>query len=361
MQPSLPNQSKREQIYLNNFFVLKIVTIIERTTRNSRFVVLLCYTLKSIYAKENTMENTQQIRNAKKLKSTAISHPHRSAASNAYKHFNSASNKRRKNRKKYFEHDTRTRNTAKRPALLATKTCSIVGSGAAAAPTKTTPSKMATAAPIKKIKFNNEINIYETRNGVNAAFDVGKCKATINKGQKKRANAGGGGGGNGGGGGAFHRRRNTGNGGGQSTTKRLQKQLIETQKRLQKQLNAMQQQNNSFLALIHSNCIRANAKYDDSEHTGAPASSLSAAAATGCAHIDRNSAIGKGLSKSTTQMHHSHSNSNSQANLTKIARLNAATHTSTHCSEPILYTFCTDQSKCSVDIMANGNKATAIR
>lgn len=297
------------------------------------------------------MENTQRNRNAKKLKSVnatavAISNPSRktssSSSSFAYKNFNSAGNKRRKNRKKYFEHDTRTH--TKRTFAAAH---SNVGGGGGA------------TAPIKKIKFNNEINIYETRNDITTDVDVSKCKAAMKKGPKKRGRGG------------FNHRRNAGNGGGgggaggggscdvsniQSTTKRLQKQLIETQKKLQKQLNAMQQQqreqNNSFLALIHSNYIHANAKND-----GEMAAATATTGASDTTHIAHNSNANS-LPKSTTAVI-----DDSHANATKNASCPQATHTSAHYSEPFLCQtdFCTDQSKCSIDRMANGNKATAIR
>lgn len=216
---------------------------------------------------------------ANKLKS-ANAGPSSSAF--AYKHFNATSGKRRKNRKKYFEHDTRTR-------TLRTTVASSNG-----------------AAAIKKIKFNNEINIYEAKNPIKSNADTvnGRKKANATK---KRP---------------FRKRRNAGGATAiQTTTKKLQKQLIETQKKLQKQLNVLQEhqreQNNSFLALIHSNCMHASAsqKSDDAIHTDHTVQSLS-----------------------------SHSKPNA----------------SNSCSENC-YHFFMDQSKCSIDKMANGNKATAIR
>lgn len=240
----------------------------------------------------------------KKLKSVNATHSN----AFAYKHFNSACNKRRKNRKKYFEHDTRTR-------------------------TIRTVAKPNGAAAIKKIKFNNEINIYETKNGVNTELDMSNCngkkKPTKQSvGQKKRV---------------FHQRRNGGGGGGggggatggaasiQTTTKRLQKQLIDTQKKLQRQLNALQEhqreQNNSFFAMLHSNCMHKNATQTNDS-----------------AHIDHNSLA----------------HLKSAAGLSSNFNPNPNTNTNTFCSEKF-YPIFTDQSKCSIDKMANGNKATAIR
>lgn len=298
------------------------------------------------------MENTQRNRNAKKLKSvsaTAIAvdkSSRKTSSSFAYKNFNSAGNKRRKNRKKYFEHDTRTH--TKRPFAAAAK-AHTTGGGGGGGGGGGSGSGCGATAPIKKIKFNNEINIYETRNDITTELDVSKCKAATKKGQKKRGRGG------------FHHRRNAGGGSGggggggggvtsiQSTTKRLQKQLIETQKKLQKQLNAMQQQqreqNHSFLALIHSNYIHAHAKNDG--ETGAAGSD---ATDTDC------NPLANCLSKSTAI-------DDSHVNAIKNASCPNATHTSAHCPEQFVCQsdFCTDQSKCSIDKMANGNKATTIR
>lgn len=184
---------------------------------------------------------------AKKQKSNNCSNG--SSISFAYKNFNS-SNKKRRNQKnlksKYFEHDTRTR------TKLHSGISSVNGTAA-----------------IKKFKFNNEINIYETKhstttttttalnNNNNNNVDNSKCETDINNSQKsksqkmiqrKRI---------------FYKRRHipTANSNIQSTTKKLQKQLIETQKKLQKQLIALQdhqrEQNKSFLALIRSNCMHS--------------------------------------------------------------------------------------------------------
>lgn len=144
-----------------------------------------------------------------------------------YKHFHSTSQSKRrngKNRKKYFEHDTRTQTIR-----------SIVNPISAPSPAKAIAS---TPAPIKKIKFNNEINIYETTNA-GGNLDP-RIKSSIKR--KKIRN------------------RRISNIKIQTTTTKLQKQLIETQEKLQKQLLALQthqhQQNHSFLAFIRSNCIQ---------------------------------------------------------------------------------------------------------
>lgn len=145
----------------------------------------------------------------------------------AYKHFHSTSQSKRrngKNRKKYFEHDIRTQTIR-----------SIVNPISVPSPATAIAT---TPAPIKKIKFNNEINIYET---INAGGNLDpKSKTSINR--KK------------------FRNRRISNLKIQTTTTKLQKQLIETQKKLQNQLLALQthqhQQNHSFLAFIRSNCIQ---------------------------------------------------------------------------------------------------------
>lgn len=119
-----------------------------------------------------------------------------------YKHFHSPKKKNGKQSqvqqsKRYFEHDTRT-------AATIDNSSSGGGGGGGA---------------VKRIKFNNEINIYgsnETRTISSAAVNV-----SVKKRSKKKS------------------------------TKQLQKQLIETQKRLQRQLIRLQQhQHNSFLTLL---------------------------------------------------------------------------------------------------------------
>lgn len=218
----------------------------------------------------------------------------------AYKHFSSTCNKRRKNRKKYFEHDTRTRNI------------------------RTVANSNGAPAAIKKIKFNNEINIFETNNGATSESininKVNKSKAQQIAMQKRQLRI-------------FRpNRRNlvgasnaNANANIQTTTKKLQKQLIETQKKLQKQLIALQEQqreqNNSFLALIHSNCLHTNAITKDDE-----------------THIKHISVASSNLNQ----------NQNQSQNLNN------------HCSEHF-HKYFTDQSKCTIDKMANGSKATAIR
>lgn len=148
--------------------------------------------------------------------------------STAYKHFHSTSQSKRrngKNRKKYFEHDTRTQTIRSivNPIIAPSSAMAIAS----------------TPAPIKKIKFNNEINIYETTTNAGGNL-VSKSKSSINR--KK------------------FRNRRISNVKIQTTTTKLQKQLIETQKKLQKQLLALQthqhQQNHSFLALIRSKFIQ---------------------------------------------------------------------------------------------------------
>lgn len=218
----------------------------------------------------------------------------------AYKHFSSTCNKHRKNRKKYFEHDTRTRNI------------------------RTVTNSNGAPAAIKKIKFNNEINIFETNNGATSESininKVNKSKAQQIAMQKKQLR--------------FFRpnRRNSvgvsnANANIQTTTKKLQKQLIETQKKLQKQLIALQEQqreqNNSFLALIHSNCLHTNAINKDDDN-----------------HIQHISVASSNLNQTQNQ--------------------NQSQHLNNHCSEHF-HKYFTDQSKCTNDKMANGSKATAIR
>lgn len=120
-----------------------------------------------------------------------------------YKNFHSPNNKpnqaQQKNgniKKRYFEHDTRTAGGG-----------GSSGSGGGG------------GGAVKRIKFNNEISIYEgneSRSIASAAVNVSVKKRSRNK-----------------------------------STKQLQKQWIETHKRLQRQLIELQQhQHNSFLALL---------------------------------------------------------------------------------------------------------------
>lgn len=116
-----------------------------------------------------------------------------------YKNFHNKQNQtpqtKRSKTKRYFEHDTRTAVSGSR---------SGVGGG---------------GGGVKRIKFNNEISIYESNESRSIS------SAAVNVSVKKRS-------------------RN-------KSTKQLQKQLIETQKRLQRQLHELQQhQHNSFLALL---------------------------------------------------------------------------------------------------------------
>lgn len=107
---------------------------------------------------------------------------------------------KRSNKKRYFEHDTRT-------AGAGGDGCGSSGGGGGG------------GGGVKRIKFNNEISIYESNESRSIS------SAAVNVSLKKRS-------------------RN-------KSTKQLQKQLIETQKRLQRQLIELQQhQHNSFLALL---------------------------------------------------------------------------------------------------------------
>lgn len=173
----------------------------------------------------------------------------------AYKNFNSSKKKhrKRKNPKRYFEHDTR---------IEAHKSNGVK-------PLHTS------TAPIKKIKFNNEINIYDNKYNTATTTTTTTTSTTLNQkrpkcatatdtnpkpngqatneklGQGKRT--------------TFKRRQmSVANACIQTTTKRLQKQLLDAQKKIQKQLVALQEhqraQNKSFLALIKSKprtCIHA--------------------------------------------------------------------------------------------------------
>lgn len=131
----------------------------------------------------------------------------------------------RSNSKRYFEHDIRT-------------------SARGAAGVNNVASTSATGG-VKRIKFNNEISIYETNESRTVS------SAAVNVSVKKRS-------------------RN-------KSTKQLQKQLIETQKRLQRQLIELQQhQHNSFLALLcatecskpnHLNCPKAQNQCTPSHST----------------------------------------------------------------------------------------------
>lgn len=233
-----------------------------------------------------------------------------------YKNFNSSSSgsKRRnqKNRKKYFEHDTRTRATG--------------NTSANKRPNRTLVSPMQGAASIKKIKFNNEINIFETKQN-NSAGGSAQIKSELiypkqSKVPKKRRN---------------NRNRQASaisKANIQSTTKKLQKQLIETQKKLQKQLTELQkhqrEQSSSFLALIRSSCMHT---IDKAIATAATTDSNSDA-------VNASSQSISDLKKSMSNSLHLHSNNN--------------------CSENFCKHF-TDQSKCPNDKMAKGNKATTIR
>lgn len=287
---------------------------------------------------------------AKKLKSVNASQPSSSSSSSnafAYKNFNSTGGgggKRRKNRKKYFEHDTRTHTI--RTTKIAT--------------TAVNPNSSAMAA-IKKIKFNNEIRIFETKNG---NVDVTTTPTTKKKkpfkkqntivGQKKRD--------------TFRMRRNANNASSttetciQTSTKKLQKQLIETQKKLQKQLNALQDQNHSFLALLHSNCMHTNV--NAASATNARNATATTTLTSTFKHDNNNDCNNDddGGGSSNTHIdhtHNSHVNSNAiqkLSNTTGIGYSNQNLPYSEH-----FYKFFTDQSKCSIDKMANGNKATTIR
>lgn len=291
--------------------------------------------------------------NANQLPSSVASSSLPASSSFAYKHFNSANGKRRKNRKKYFEHDTRTR----------TIRTSVATSGAPNA-----------AAAIKKIKFNNEIRIVETKcNNIDVDGSRGKMrkKKMINKhacnnnnnvnsstnamAQKKRAKQ------------QFRRitsaASNVANI--QSTTQKLQKQLIETQKRLQQQLNAMQEhqreQNDSFLALLHSNCakIHPNAKHDNNSN-GCTSTNNATVAATSAVNHHHQHHNNDHHDDQLTQAKSSLIKSSSIASSTLLTKTNP--NQSNPCSEHYFtHNFFTDQSKCSIDKMANGNKATAIR
>lgn len=125
-----------------------------------------------------------------------------------YKHFNSSkkngskqqTHQTKRNKKmRYFEHDTRTAG---------------VGGGADGG-----RCGGGGVGGVKKIKFNNEISIYETNESRTIS------SAAVNVSVKKRTRT--------------------------KSTKQLQKQLIDTQKRLQRQLIKLQQhQHNSFLALL---------------------------------------------------------------------------------------------------------------
>lgn len=107
---------------------------------------------------------------------------------------------KRSKTKRYFEHDTRTAGGGVDRNGGGSR--SGVGGGG-----------------VKRIKFNNEISIYESNESRSIS------SAAVNVSVKKRS-------------------RN-------KSTKQLQKQLIETQKRLQRQLHELQQhQHNSFLALL---------------------------------------------------------------------------------------------------------------
>ncbi|XP_055312411.1 myb-like protein A [Sitodiplosis mosellana] len=285
--------------------------------------------------------------NASQL-SLAASSTSTAASSFAYKHFNSTNNKRRKNRKKYFEHDTRTRTI------------------------RTSVTPVDAAAAIKKIKFNNEIRIVETKcnnNDVDSRVRMRKKKVANNRkhtcnnttttiaantntnAQKKRAKQ-------------FRRTASAASNAAniQSTTKKLQKQLIETQKKLQQQLNALQkhqrEQNHSFLALLHSNCasLRPSVKHDTNSN--------------GCTTTTATTNSNNNHHHHHHQHHH-HNDQLTQANSsqtqsTSIAPSTLLTKTNLNptipCSEHYFtHNFFTDQSKCSIDKMANGNKATAIR
>lgn len=296
--------------------------------------------------------------NVSQLASSAASSSVPAASSFAYKHFNSANGKRRKNRKKYFEHDTRTR----------TIRTSVATSG--------TPNA---AAAIKKIKFNNEIRIVETKCN-NNDVDGSRGKMRKNKklnnkhasnnnnnsvngtnatAQKKRAKQ------------QFRRITSAASNAAniQSTTQKLQKQLIETQKKLQQQLNALQEhqreQNNSFLALLHSNCaqMHANAKHDSNGNgcTGTNnATGAAAAAATVAANHHHQHYNDDHHDDQLTQANSSLTKSSSIASSTLLTKTNP--NQSNPCSEHYFtHNFFTDQTKCSIDKMANGNKATAIR
>lgn len=238
-----------------------------------------------------------------------------------YKHFNSSSSngsrrRNQKNRKKYFEHDTRTRTTT------------------------TTTTKRTLVSPVHKIKLNNEINIFETKKGysdndpqIQSELIYPKPKLLKNK-RKIINNAN-----------SFNNRNrkrqvtaisktNI-----QSTTKKLQKQLIETQKKLQKQLIELQkhqrEQSNSFLALIRSNCVHTLDK--TIAQTVTTDSKLNhdtnAANANPCQSISD-------FNKPNSNLTHLHSNNN--------------------CSENFCKHF-TDQNKCPNDKMAKGNKTMTIR
>lgn len=236
-----------------------------------------------------------------------------------YKHFSTTNNKRRKNRKKYFEHDTRTRNI------------------------RTITNANGSAAAIKKIKFNNEINIFETSNGVSATTSAepangNKVKKSLkpqqsgrNAKMKKKQSR------------VFrpNRRQNsigTSNVLIQTTTKKLQKQLIDTHKKLQKQLFALQEQqreqNNSFLALIQSNCLHTNVIKNDDDHDV--------------------------VNSHTNQIPVISSNSNKKQNKYPNQNQYQYQNSNNHCSDH-LYKLFTDQTKCPIDKMANGSKATALR
>lgn len=131
---------------------------------------------------------------------------------------NQTQQKKRNIKKRYFEHDTRT---------------AVVGGGSIDG---STGSGAGMKGGVKRIKFNNEISIYEgneSRSIASAAVNVSVKKRSRNK-----------------------------------STKQLQKQWIETHKRLQRQLIELQQhQHNSFLALLcatecnksdHLNCPTKN-------------------------------------------------------------------------------------------------------
>lgn len=262
----------------------------------------------------------------KKLKSVNATVPvSTSGPTFGYKHFNSANSKRRKNRKKYFEHDTRTRTIR---TSVATNPIGNGGGGNGG------------AAAIKKIKFNNEIRIVETKCQNDVDNIKGKMKKkpqnkhAMSNAQKKRA--------------IFRRTTSAASNAAsiQSTTKKLQKQLLETQKKLQKQLNALQEhqreQNHSFLALLHSNCMH-NAKHDNN--------------IDGTANIDSKQQQQPQQQSQQQSPQQLITQANSTSNLlTKSLNQNPCSeHYFTHTN------FFTDQSKCSIDKMANGNKVTAIR
>lgn len=251
----------------------------------------------------------------------------------AYKNFN-ASKKKRRNRKtskRYFEHDTRIIETH-RP----TKGGRTSASGGNTGPT----------APIKKIKFNNEINIYASKyntattttttttstmlkssvpassSPLSSKHDTADTRDTPDPKQRKnltdlsstpskRT--------------AASKRRQKSNVA--ATTKQLQQQLLLAQKTIQKQLVALQQnqraQSKSFLALIESKrCIHSTIGHQSSSDGTVARAIVSPIPAI--ANIPK-----------------SHSNHDQ--------------------SEQFCKHFVDECNSCSNDIMANGNETMAIR